>query len=141
MDMKLPLLAIVICLLVCGCLPRSWRGRSGEVGLGPGPEDVRAELNSCLEELMASSSGSSEYQTPEEMLSVPSNSITTIPIRDHLFDSRRRTGLQAPCGSFNQQDLFNRNGRNRWTTLEVIWPLDEQSRCGHAFAPLGGTYS
>ncbi len=84
MDWKSPLFAMIVLSLACGCAQRSWWGRSSDVGKEAALDGVNDELTSCLEQLIASSPASSEYQRPEEMLGVASNLITTIPIHTHL---------------------------------------------------------
>jgi hypothetical protein len=84
MDLKSPLFAMIVLFLACGCAQRSWWGRSSDVGKDATLHGVNDELTSCLEQLIASSPASNEYQRPEEVLGVASNLITTIPIQTHL---------------------------------------------------------
>lgn len=84
MDLKVPLFALIVLSLACGCAQRSWWGRSSDVGKEAALDGVNDELTSCLEQLIASSPAANEYKRPEEMLGVASNLITTIPIHTHL---------------------------------------------------------
>lgn len=84
MELKSTLVALVVLSLACGCAQRSRWGKSSDVGKEAAVGGVNDEMNSCLEQLIASSPNSNQYHSPEEMLGVATDLITTIPIYTHL---------------------------------------------------------